>query len=88
MWIPLHRQPNFAARKKQKVEDDGASNFFLNKPNTKKLHRENVHLVNNTIEVGHSSMQGYRTHMEDERIISKMTVLHDHVLVAIMDGNA
>jgi hypothetical protein len=86
MWLPYHRLPRFSAQKKRKV-DDSQSSFFLSEPNTRKIHRENLSF-NDSIEVGHSSMQGYRVHMEDERIIDKMTELNDHVLVAIMDGTS
>jgi len=88
MWIPYHRQPHFSAYKKPRILEDATSSFFMSKPNTTKLHREHVKFHNDTIEAGHSSMQGYRVHMEDERIIDKMTDLEDHVFVAIMDGHA
>lgn len=84
MWLPFHRQPHFSVQKKRTPDENG-SPFFMSKPNTRKIHRENV-LFNGTIEAGHSSMQGYRVHMEDERIIDSMTELSDHILVAIMDG--
>ena len=85
MWTPLHRCPSFASpRKRQKVEEPVQQNF-LTVPKTEKLKCEIVNV--NGLEVGHSSMQGYRVNMEDEHIIDTMDSLADHTLVAIMDGN-
>lgn len=60
--------------------------FLLPHPKTKKLSRENK--VIEDMEIGHSSMQGYRTTMEDQHVINTMSALPNHVLVAIMDGHA
>jgi hypothetical protein len=84
MWIPLHRQPSFASVVGRKRKSETANNsVFLDQPITKKLHEKNVILGD--LEIGHSCMQGYRAHMEDDYIITPMGI-DDHVLVAIMDG--
>lgn len=83
MWLPLHKMPSFSFSRKRKR--DSRESFLLSKPKTAKLNEENVLLQG--MEIGHSSMQGYRVSMEDEHIISKMISLPDHVLVAIMDGD-
>jgi hypothetical protein len=89
MWIPIHRRPSFACRRKQKQmqwQQQPMSSVFLDKPVTDKLNVENVEI--NGMEAGHSCMQGLRVHMEDEHIIDKMDSLPDHTLLAIMDGKS
>ena len=84
MWVPLHRRPSFACkRKRQRVEEPADPNF-LTVPKTDRLNCENV--KHNGMEIGHASMQGLRVHMEDEHIIDTMESLQDHTFVAIMDG--
>ena len=78
----MHRRPNYLSNKRKRAQI--TPSFLLPIPKTKKLKCENKKLAN--LEIGHASMQGYRVSMEDEHIIDVMTQLHDHVLVAIMDG--
>lgn len=58
---------------------------LLQKPDTNRVNTFNT--VLNKLEVGHSSMQGYRITMEDECIAVVMDNLPDHVLVGILDGH-
>ena len=53
---------------------------------TKKLDGMNVHLSG--LEIGHTSMQGFRCHMEDRHIIKRFKSLPDHTLLAVLDGHA
>lgn len=78
----MHKMPSYLNYKKRKRF--AANNFLLKAPKTEKLCQENVMI--NGLEVGHSSMQGFRVTMEDEHIIEKMTTLSDHSLFAILDG--
>jgi hypothetical protein len=86
MWLPMHRRPSFAYTQGNKRRRANYTNPYqlLNTPRTEKLNLENK--IFHGLEVGHSAMQGYRVHMEDEHIIQDMS-LDKHVLVAIMDGN-
>jgi serine/threonine protein phosphatase PrpC len=92
MWIPLHKRPSFAVTRKnarlskEDKEDMLLGNYFLHSPKTDKLHGLNT--VLNGIEVGHSSIQGYRPNMEDAFIMQCMDGLADHILLAILDGHA
>jgi NOL1/NOP2/fmu family ribosome biogenesis protein len=82
MWLPMHKRPSFAS-KSRKAKPSIDFQQLLKKPKLEKLNNENV--IVNGLEIGHSSMQGYRPHMEDEYIIESMT-LPDHVIIAILDG--
>ena len=84
MWLPMHRRPSFMTKKCRREQLTTYPSFLLPHPKTKKLSRENK--VIEDMEIGHSSMQGYRTTMEDQHVIDKMSSLPNHVLVAIMDG--
>jgi hypothetical protein len=90
MWQPLSRQPSYlttALRKKstrRKKKNPGES-FLLDEPRIEKLDEENV-MTASGLEIGHSSIQGYRRTMEDKHIISDFESLSDHSLVAIFDG--
>mmetsp|Transcript_3960 Transcript_3960/g.5489 ORF Transcript_3960/g.5489 Transcript_3960/m.5489 type:complete len:366 (-) Transcript_3960:34-1131(-) len=87
MWVPLHKMPSFSSSKRRYQKSDKYRNsFLLKKPVTTKLGSENALL--NGMEIGHSSMQGYRVTMEDQHIITVMSTLNDHTLLAIMDGHA
>ena len=61
---------------------------FLQQAHTEKLNPEMKIFDDIKLEIGHSSMQGFRVTMEDEYIIDKMVSLPDHAIVAIMDGHA
>eukprot|EP01038_Epipyxis_sp_PR26KG_P014457 gene14457-19403_t len=80
----MHLRPSFAQPKRRKLTNTSAFQL-LKTPLTEKLNCETV--ISNGMEIGHSSMQGYRVHMEDEHIIDTMS-LDDHNLVAIMDGHS
>ena len=86
MWVPLHRRPSFAFnRKRRRVEQQPQEvSPFLDEPVTDHLKEENVEI--NGLEIGHSSMQGYRVSMEDEHIIDRIESVPDHTIVAVMDG--
>mmetsp|Transcript_112273 Transcript_112273/g.220105 ORF Transcript_112273/g.220105 Transcript_112273/m.220105 type:complete len:379 (+) Transcript_112273:88-1224(+) len=88
MWVPLHRRPSFAFnRKRRRVEQQPQEvSPFLDEPVTDHLKEENVEI--NGLEIGHSSMQGYRVSMEDEHIIDRIESVPDHTIVAVMDGHA
>lgn len=87
MWVPYHRCPSIYSTRKPKFENDLPS-FLLSKPKTKKLDGENI-ITSSGIEIGHSSMQGYRKNMEDHHIIQDFNgKCVDHTLVAVMDGHA
>ncbi len=84
MWIPMHRRPSFAHVAKKRKTGPPNNGVFLDEPVLDKLNEVNV--VLHDMEIGHSSMQGYRAHMEDQHIIDSMTDMADHILVSIMDG--
>ena len=86
MWLPYHKRPSFACRRKQPKQIDPSSMHLMKSPNRERLNCENVSL--NGMEIGHASMQGFRVTMEDEHIIEPMETLPDHTLVAIMDGKS
>jgi hypothetical protein len=91
MWIPFSNRPSFVVRRKKSnvAENKGMINgggYFLSEPSTDKVNGFNIIL--DSMEVGHSSMQGYRPNMEDECIAVVMKDLPDHVIVAILDGHA
>ena len=92
MWAPLHKNLLFRSPRKNNrtsiAEEDMSSSgsYFLHSPKTEKLKSLNVKL--NSLEVGHSSIQGFRPHMEDAYVAKQMDDLPDHILVAIMDGHA
>jgi serine/threonine protein phosphatase PrpC len=92
MWVPIHRCPSFATLKKKKgmngeeEEEEDNGGFLLSKPKTEQLNNENIFM--NRLEIGHSSMQGYRRNMEDAHIIDAMESLPDHTLLAVLDGHA
>ena len=86
MWQPFHRQ--FPLRSKQASSSKRkreTSNYFLTKPKTKRLETENVYI--NGLEIGHTSIQGFRPTMEDTHMITK-TKLDNHTLIAVFDGHA
>lgn len=87
MWVPFHRRPSFSLPKKRKKTEEAPDPFFLSKPKTEKLDGVNV-FTHSQIEVGHSSLQGYRASMEDQHIIEDFQTLPDHSFLAIMDGHA
>ena len=86
MWTPLNR-PNFSFARKRKFVYDDPNSFLLSKPVTKKINNENV-FTTDGLEIGHSSMQGFRKVMEDEHIIENFLSIENHTLVGIMDGHA
>lgn len=88
MWLPLHRRPSFAYKKRPRRPQvtsaaDDLSSFFLSQPKTEKLDVENTRIAG--LEIGHAAMQGLRVHMEDRHIISPMA-LPEHILLAVFDG--
>jgi serine/threonine protein phosphatase PrpC len=60
----------------------------MSKPKTDKI--DHVNVMINGLEIGHSSMQGYRVSMEDAFIIESIGGCKGvpHTLVAILDGHA
>lgn len=87
----MSRRPSpLASRKRvRSTEEKGLSmlgSHLNNKPKTAKIDAVNV-LVNG-LEIGHSSIQGYRVTMEDAYIISSLDSVAGHTLVAILDGHA
>eukprot|EP01035_Chromulina_nebulosa_P021687 gene21687-28065_t len=53
-------------------------------------HKDKIDSINKVccgLEIGHSSIQGYRFEMEDHYIIEEMKSAPNHILVAIMDGH-
>lgn len=85
LWSPYHRITWYSFKAKKKV-DSNDDEFFLAEPVTVKLENENI-ISSSGIEIGHSSMQGYRRFMEDKHIISDFSTLPTHTLIAIMDGH-
>jgi serine/threonine protein phosphatase PrpC len=85
MWLPYHRSPSFARKRKQRVQEEEFPSWLMPQPDTTHIGGENVHI--NGLEIGHSSIQGYRQSMEDQHIITKLS-LANHTLVAILDGHA
>ena len=59
---------------------------LMSKPKINKIDHMNV--VINGLEIGHSSMQGYRVSMEDAFIIDSLDSIEQHTVVAILDGHA
>ena len=90
MWIPFSKRPSFAFRqRKNRSEDEVMSNgggHLLDKAAIEKVNSFNT--VLNSLEIGHSSMQGYRVTMEDACIAAVMDGLPDHIVVGILDGHA
>ena len=90
MWIPYSKRPSFAFRQREaKFEEEKMSNgggHLLDKAVLGKINSFNT--VLNSLEIGHSSMQGYRVSMEDACIATTMDDLPDHVVVGILDGHA
>lgn len=76
---------------KRRMDDDidffDVNDFMLAEPVTTKLENLNVY-SHSKLEIGHSSMQGYRKFMEDKHIIEDFPSAIDHTLVAIMDGHS
>jgi len=90
-WIPYHLGPSFKRYKKRKIDNDDddmntSMGFLLPHPKTDLIDNENV--VINNLEIGHSSMQGYRVNMEDAHVIEEFTGINDHTLVGVFDGHA
>lgn len=71
---------------RQKRKPRFAPSIFLPYPATEELHRENATFGD--IEIGHSCMQGWRSHMEDQYIIDQFMELPDHLIVAVFDGHS
>jgi hypothetical protein len=92
MWIPYDKRPSFVVRpnkytsEKEENMNNGGGGYLLQKASTDKVNNFNITL--NSLEVGHSSMQGYRVSMEDACIAVIMDDLPDHVVVGILDGHA
>ena len=72
-------------RSEEEVMNNGGG-YLLDRPVTKKVNGFNT--VLNSLEIGHSSMQGYRVNMEDACLAVVMEDLPDHVIVGILDGHA
>jgi len=97
MWSPYHKSTFFNKRKSYNdrenyISSDGdeyltIDDILLSEPNTKKIDNE-LKITASSLEIGHSSMQGYRKVMEDKHIISDFSRLLDHSLVAVMDGHS
>jgi hypothetical protein len=95
MWTPYHkgffRIRQMLSNRRINEEDDSdfldAADFLLQEPVTTKLENENTY-SHSKLEIGHSSMQGYRKFMEDKHIIEDFPTAIDHTLVAIMDGHS
>ena len=88
-WLPLHIGPSFKRYKKQKIDNDDMNTsmgFLLPHPKTDIIDNENVKI--NNLEIGHSSMQGYRVNMEDAHIIEEIATAKGHILVGVFDGHA
>jgi hypothetical protein len=92
MWIQFSKRPSFAL-KKQKFTSDrkekkgmNGGGYFLPEASTDKVNSFNN--VLSSLEIGHSSMQGYRPNMEDACIAVSLKDLPDHVCVSILDGHA
>ena len=77
----MHRRPSFAQKKRSRQQFSDPA--FIDEPKLDRLQGYNTAL--NGMEIGHSSIQGYRAYMEDEYVINRFT-LADHTVVAIMDG--
>jgi hypothetical protein len=58
----------------------------MKKPKTEVLDAEVMRV--NGMELGHSSIQGYRVTMEDAHIIDCFDSLPDHTIACILDGHA
>lgn len=91
MWIPFSKRPSFAVsrRLKSSSDEEGMSaggGHLLLEPVTQKVNSFNTTI--SSLEIGHSSMQGYRVSMEDAYIAVAMKDLPDHIIVAILDGHA
>lgn len=90
MWIPYSKRPSFAVRKNRSTFEEEEMNngggYLLDEAVTEKVHSFNK--VLNSLEIGHSSMQGYRVSMEDACVAAVMADLSDHVIVGILDGHA
>ena len=87
-WMPYHLGPSFKRYKKRKIDNDDMNTsmgFLLPYPKTDLIDNENV--VINNMEIGHSSMQGYRINMEDAHVIEEFTGINDHTLVGVFDGH-
>lgn len=71
----------------QKTNTDSMlPSHLMQKPKIAKI--DNINVFINGLEIGHSSMQGYRVSMEDAYIINSLDSIPDHTLVAILDGHA
>lgn len=88
MWLPLHKSLFFMRSTKRHIDDnddDDPYSIFLKKPKTQKIDNELI-ITKDGLEIGHSSMQGLRRHMEDQYIMDEF--FDKHTLVAVMDGHA
>lgn len=92
-WLPYHLEPSFKRLKKRKADDDNNNDdmntsmgYLLTQPKTEILDNENTIICG--LEIGHSSMQGYRVNMEDAHIIEEFNDIKDHILVGVFDGHA
>ena len=88
MWMPLHRLPHPSSQRKRKQREAPSPHpsHLASKPKTAKIDAMNVEL--NGLEIGHSSIQGWRPSMEDAYIIESLDSAPGHTLVAILDGHA
>lgn len=88
MWSPYHKKLDLIWPKKSPQKSTlpkQSDGYFLSEPRTEKLHGENVFL--NGLEIGHSSIQGFRPSMEDSHLIVDMG-FENHTLCGIFDGHA
>jgi len=91
-WLPLHIGPSFKRYRKRKNNDENEDDlnksygYLLPHPKTDIIDGENI--IINDIEIGHSSMQGYRIHMEDAHTIEEITSIKNHTFIGVFDGHA
>jgi hypothetical protein len=79
------KKQKFTSDRKEKKGMNGGG-YFLPEASTDKVNSFNN--VLSSLEIGHSSMQGYRPNMEDACIAVSLKDLPDHVCVSILDGHA
>lgn len=86
MWKPLHLQPSAFIKRKRRKQEPPFPSFLMPHPDLNKVKPE-LHKIG-PLEIGHSSIQGYRVSMEDDHIVAKLGGLEDHVLVGVFDGHS
>lgn len=84
LWRPLHKYPLFHEKKNQSI-DIKIPSCFLSKPRTRILSPLLFKFPQMT--VGHASMQGFRVAMEDNFLVSPLSI-EEHYIVGVMDGHA